>query len=1541
MAADTTDPIADLQEFIEEALQTLVPTIDLSQGSPAQVQFIQPLLALLGTDPFDTDIQSFLLDRFSQEYPNIYAGDPSVINDTFVNPLITMLEPFKREIQTLMLQQSLADPSVLSSDDANALGANWFDTNNPGGIAGGTSTVYFANPTNITVEITTRFFTPDGLNFYPTNPIAITAEEMVFNRSGSLYFMNVPVAAEAAGSNYNIDAGTLTGVDGIYGQVSVNNLADFEDGSSPLDTPTYIAQIQQSLTERSLVTRRGATAQLDNAYSGQVAAVQVIGAGDPEMQRDIIVATAPDNVWLSGQVSVYGSVAMVQCDIVNDTSVAPTPQPGDELYLYLDKYSYTGRWAALPQNQRFVRLQVADVIAGPLQSMTQPYQVAYLVQFTDDNDVLPSLNLPSTTVVNGGFSHVGTVQITSIPDLGAVSLVIANQTIHVYGHTDIYARPTLQVSSQTIFSSLVDDPQNGKYFTIQASTLQTYGGTTGTSNFPPFSNPVNLSNQLYDPTINFALAGVQPGDLINIQNGSDAGVYVIQEVYQNYLCVTSNLTTTSTGIRYQVISAIHVNWVDPKIPKLPFASIPNNDLDTIIGSNTLTFTAPTTDVVNYGVKLGDVVQILNGIEPGEYTITAINSGQSVQVSPTPGASESGLSYAIYTAEEALTLPLVRITELSILDSSQQTTGIDVPYGKPVAIVPTCDFTTALVRGYSQRNSGYVLPVWNNPASSDMFVTGGNVAATGTAGLTSKQPYSLQFLPQGAGDIFKAFIFDDGNQVEFNFTNDMLTGECSYFVATSEDLTQLINYPPIDPNPGDALTIKTGPNAGSYLIQDVLKIPYDLGSVTSPQPQAWIYIIKVYGTFPVDIFRELIEFIDTNGGIDGHGTPVSKIATTTGQQVTFPDFFFNFYSNLGAYLNTVLGYVGAASPGATILQAAVQSVTQVSYEWGNPARGTLRSYFIQPTLFQMNTALSENPTLFSFELPSGNSIQFRPDPNVYPQYQIVPARVDSNTVPESYPRDLVPLGSSLVNFTSQTRSTMLAVGVQTGDILQVNEEVFFLGSAGTASASSDHQIGVQTLAGSTMLTALNPDTALPFNTGMIGDLLFIDQGPDSGGYTVVSVVSPNTNGESYSITVDRPLSVTTPTLIQSGTGATTSYVSSNNLITVPEVLATPAQYIGNFITIYGLDTNYQGSYLITNAVISGPDTVFTINRGSATGNFPSYSNVYWEITTAPGTAPTANSSGTGTQLFGLQPIRIYDEVSENFPIITVATDLGLSQVVVGVSTNGQGNPELGVMQPFVIYRPNVRRITSTEMSESQAGFLYYFDTEVVSLGPESTFNIPMGTSYLTLVEGTYECIGYLMLVDDFTLTYSMNETGAIQFPTRILPVGSADSQDNFLVLFGIPILVNYEQAPIVQQIQNYLNSPDDRVVSANLLARHFLPTYVSYDATYSGGEPPSTIADDITTYINSLPIETPIEVSQLEKTIDDDGGDPVVPTTVSITLHDWDRNMWVEFSQDLLGGTTTNVPYHGSPRVSYFIPGPNVSGESPLPVGERINLTQSS
>jgi hypothetical protein len=1510
---------AALQTFVEDRLSALVPGIDISPGSPAQLQFIAPLIDYLGTDPFETDIEAFLSDRFTQEYPDIYASNAGAVRDTFIKPLILMLDPFKRETQSITRNQSLQDPTVLSDDDADALAANFFASRDSGKLSHGTARILYTQPTSVSVDLSNRAYTDSGLGFYAITPMTVSAEEMAFNRSGLFYYIDIPVQAEAPGAEYNIDPDSLVGIDGLFGFAKVTNLQAFVDGFSSVDTPTFIAATKGALTEQSLVSRRGATARLNNDFQGLVQAVQVIGAGDPEMQRDILVADVPGQAWATGQVMLYPSIGVMLGSTFDDSSPLPMPVVGDEVYVYLNKYQYP----TLAANKRFLRLRIDSVLLQPfiINDPHHVYSLGFLFQWSDPDGVLPP-DLGPPIVSTGGFLRQGTIHVSSIPDLGSVDLTVANGTVHVYGHSDIYVRPVLQKVSTTVFSNLADDPR-AQDFQVQRSTLNTAIGNTVTDGVGP---PI-------DPTVDFTAMGVQPGDLLTILTGSNAGTYVIGYLTANTLYLTTNLSASDVGpVRYQITKNLTVNPFEPKIPKLPFGGLPCNDLSTAIGSNVFNFSGSETDLLAYGVKVGDTIRVLENVDKGDFTVVGFSSSQRVTVDRPVGGSNANLHYQIFTKLSPLSLPLVRIKSLDILDSSQKSTGYSIPYAKPLAIVPTSDFTSAKVRGFSQRRSGFVAPNLSG------LVSGSSVAAT-----SGDRRYSMGFDPVGPDDIYRAMtsgVTPYGSLppgpilAEFLFPGDAFESNC-YFVAICESDDQSENFPPIDPKAGDALTLKSGPNAGSYTIDSVRKFKY----LNSKNVTDWVYFIKIKGSFPADPILDILFLLETQGV---QFSLINK--ETTPSLIEFPDFFTDLYKLLPSLIQQAINNLSGTVLDPADLTAAVDTLSLADYEWGDPARGVLRSFFAAPLLFQQHTADSLNPTHYSFKNAEGVLVKFRPDPNWYDKQEILPGRLTSDTDPLNYPRDMVPGGAdesaplpARADFTNPSKPTIFAEGVHAGDVLSVQEEIFFHGSTGVyhpLAGECDRMTAVGSLAGSAVVTAPLLASGSIFTSGLFNDLLAIDEGVDKGMYRILQVV------DGFNLTLDKPLMRSTPAIRAQGAFAIFGYLAG-----VGDVLESTTPdfqndwMVGNYITIYGVDSEYQGSYRIASRYTVGAynkKTLILDRVGRGLPNFPALvrpgNTVNWVITAAPDVEPVLNASGKGTELYGLQPIRIYSEIPSDFPITTPDYSASSSGLFVTGSIRG------GVQQPYRIYRPNLRRVNPTEMALNYDGAYCFFDTQVISLGPSDANNIPID-SYLTVDEGTYESEGYLHEVDDRTLTYSMQESGVLKIPTKLLPLNVPDTLDSYLNLVGAPVQVSYESADVVQQVQAFLSSADDRVTTANLLARHLLPTYVSYDAKYTGGSAGSVIAQDIIDYINNLAVETPIDVSEIEKLIDARDGNPVTPTKVFLNLHDWSREEWLEFSENEIGGTETAVPYDGTPRVSCYIPGPDMSGVTDKPVGERINLVQ--
>lgn len=1568
---------ADLQRFLEDRLLALEPNIDLSPGSPAQTKFIDPVVTYLGTDPFETDIDKFILDRFAQEYPDLYAADPGALRDLFVKPLQLILEPFKRETQSIKRGQSLADPSQLSDDDADALVANVFDSRDQGGYAVGQARAYFPNPTSVRIEVGNKVFSDSGLNFFPTNPVSISAELMVFNREGTLYYLDIPVRAEKAGADYNLDVASVAGIEGVPNVVRCTNLKKFSGGSERQDNTTFVSAAETSLTERSLANRRGTVARLNTVFKGQLRAVQVTGAKDPEMQRDILGATSPGHAWITGTVDFYKDIAYVRARTI-EGSVAAVPVPGDTLYLYL----FDPAAGSNPDQQdRFIRLQVEELLFS--QDVAPSYQWAYLVRWSDAFGNLSRVlgsgyqtyldSLPKS--YEGGFSKKGTVKISSLPDIGQTDFDVPNNEVHVFGRADVFVRPTTQDSTKVVIDGVYDLGKQGHstanpHFYVEQPHLTTLSGSNFVSDADGFD---------------FSKNGVEIGDLISLEDGADAGLYVVGSVSTVPAGLYLNRKLANSGtVRYRIMKDIRLNPFEPRISKFPFGEATQRDLNSTIGEKLVTFTQ--NDLLTYNAKAGDTLRIVDGPDAGDYVIESFDpslGGKGVYLDRELTATSSAIPFEVFTPLSPVERPLVRLRELLLLDSAKQSTGLTIPPADPVAVAPTSSFTSAKVLGQSQVQSGYVLP---DLSGLLVYASAGSPPLEDHAALAGDRRYSMDFdQPNGT---YISVIFPDGSQAELDLRSDS-SGKTSFFLATTESFNDPVNYPPVSPKAGECLTLKEGPNKGSYLIRAVHKFKYKVDA----DKTAYVYFIQIHGSFPVDPLKQVVNFLKADG-------------TATGLEVVpgsfplaFPGFFTNFYDNLGTGLASALG--GASPPSSAELQAVVESLSACSYEWGMPARGVLRSYFREPTLFEQYTADADKVTTYTFQTNTKEKVLFRPDPTRYQKQEMLPARLTSDAQPTDYPRDIVaeyvvpiasattpvdvgswvkgstskaegevvsiapngslilinvsgtfingetllgdPAGSLVagptpgyinsVRFTNSTRPSIFSSGIQEGDVLTLHEEIVSL------TGSKMKQLVVKSVAGSQQVTALAyPDPAGPFETAHVGALLFISEGDETGGYRITKFV------DGWNVLLDRALGTTSTVAAKTGVDGLYYFDGTLNIMGAkPGTTPFGNEDVGSYITLFNIDYRWMGSFKIDTVSVDGSYITVETPAGTTFPPPPAIYGVSWAISAAPSSVPLAVVRGahppaqspSGTELLVGHAVRIYESVPKETAITLVGKEVDLSSCdLADLITDG-------IDQPFRIFRPNVRRVTPSELDALRDGFLCYFDTEVVSLAASSSSNLA-AESYLVPDPGSFWSIGYRHIVVDPNFSYSVKETGFLDLPPFVLPVGSVDSVDSLVRVVGAPLQITYERADLVSLIQDFVDSASDRLIGASLLSRHFLPSYVSYDATYVGGSDPSVIAKDIRDTIDQTPVETSIDVSEIEALIVSRGGNPDTPTKVSATTYDWNRKMWVEFSENELGGAgsvNTKVPYNGSPRVTAFMPGQDVSGLDIIPIGERINLTR--
>ena len=281
--ADTTL----LQLFIE-LMSSYDSTIDTGAGSKFRSDVMDPLLTRVGDSPLDTDLESFLVARLESEYPDLDVSSFSGIRDLVVRPIKTMLEPIRREINGVKMRQSILNASQMTKSELDTLLQNFFLSVNSGALATGTVRVFFLSPQSIVVPSTASFFTDAGIEYVPVASSAISSSQMAFNFLNGEYYFDVVVQAADVGVTYNIGSGQIIRVDGIISATRVTNSLPITGGTKQETNEEAVTRAKSSITVKNLSTKRGIRTILVENFPA-IEDVKVVGFGEPEMLRDVVI----------------------------------------------------------------------------------------------------------------------------------------------------------------------------------------------------------------------------------------------------------------------------------------------------------------------------------------------------------------------------------------------------------------------------------------------------------------------------------------------------------------------------------------------------------------------------------------------------------------------------------------------------------------------------------------------------------------------------------------------------------------------------------------------------------------------------------------------------------------------------------------------------------------------------------------------------------------------------------------------------------------------------------------------------------------------------------------------------------------------------------------------------------------------------------------------------------------------------------------------------------------------------------------------------
>lgn len=644
--------LSETRTFLETLIQRYDPDADVTEGSRAQTELIEPILQRIGIDPFDEDMDTFVRERVRQMFPDLAITEADDLTDTLIDPMKTLLEPVVREVKLVKLRSSLKNIESLADEEVDALMGNFFESRRAGGFSIGVVRAYFATPQTISVSSTSPATTRDGRRFFPTRPQSITSDQMQLNPEGSEYYFDINFTAENRGTEYDVEPGEIVSIANLPTATRVKNLRRFRGGSPRESNTELAARVQRSISDKTLTVERGISATLFENFPA-LRRLFVVGFRDPEMDRDVItgggLGPIPSNDTLG---EFFGSATVVD-DLDSDLTSPIIDAPTGNFISRLGAAGSApeGWYITLVYTEGTLKCVDATVVEVISNTQVRTSQEISLTGVTFHAWMLREKKIEVSDIPGG----------ITLPDTPDGLLEIRKDEVHIGGKTDVYVAGATEDATATI-EVLTDEGPVVRGFL--ASTIAT---------------------DVVD--VNDATAPIRPieaGMSLVLEEGVDAGSYLILRVVPGApgvysLTLDTTMSGTQSNLAYRIIDEIDVELTDPKSLKVDGA-----DLLTSAGSDLVT-TSGGTNFVDATVEVGDTLEVFDDLGGGEFTVTEVNV-VTLKVTPVLPRTLVNVAYRVFRRYQAVNPPVVRISSLELLDSAGAPTGTTIPYRDPVLVV---------------------------------------------------------------------------------------------------------------------------------------------------------------------------------------------------------------------------------------------------------------------------------------------------------------------------------------------------------------------------------------------------------------------------------------------------------------------------------------------------------------------------------------------------------------------------------------------------------------------------------------------------------------------------------------------------------------------------------------------------------------------------------------------------------------------------------------------------------------------------------------
>lgn len=267
-------------------------------------------------DSLEQMVETYIMDTIRSNHPNLDPTPGSVLYDTSISPIMSIINPLIKVVNESELSMDLINAPYMSEDQLDKVGVNnYFMSRNMGSKATGVASFKVTEilpgndliiPTGILIS------TVSGVRFRTATDTRISSSTgfTYYNTATFMYEIPVPIEALEIGINGNVEAAQIVKIDTPFNAnvTGVTNLVATTGGEDKESNASYVQRIKAFYTNNFVGTKPGYKNLVLNNFA-EVLDVSIVGFRDRFMYRDLGQFTMPDGTLyqghIGGKVDIY------------------------------------------------------------------------------------------------------------------------------------------------------------------------------------------------------------------------------------------------------------------------------------------------------------------------------------------------------------------------------------------------------------------------------------------------------------------------------------------------------------------------------------------------------------------------------------------------------------------------------------------------------------------------------------------------------------------------------------------------------------------------------------------------------------------------------------------------------------------------------------------------------------------------------------------------------------------------------------------------------------------------------------------------------------------------------------------------------------------------------------------------------------------------------------------------------------------------------------------------------------------------------------